>query len=240
MGTVLMIRRHMKKEAKTIGILAGMGPKSTGFFVDLVVSQSQYICKAKNDMDFPPMIIYSLPTPFYVNKPIDHDLMEKTICQGMKKLASTGVDFIAVPCNIAHIYFDALKSSVEIPLLNMVALTIKEIPSSAKNIAILATQPTMEAGIYQKGIEKAGKTYVEIAGFQDLVDALIDKVKEGSHIIQMDLWKKISAMLTSHHVDAALIACTDLSVMVDKTKNSFEIIDCSLSLAKEVVKKWKK
>lgn len=49
-----------------IGILAGMGPKSTGPFVDTVVAQCQTIYGAKHDMDFPHMMIYSCPTPFYM------------------------------------------------------------------------------------------------------------------------------------------------------------------------------
>jgi len=55
-----------------IGILAGMGPKSTGPFVDTVVTGCQTIYGAKHDMDFPHMMIYSCPTPFYMDRPIDH------------------------------------------------------------------------------------------------------------------------------------------------------------------------
>lgn len=54
-----------------IGILAGMGPKSTGPFVDKVVDECQKIYGAIHDMDFPHMMIYSCPTPFYMNKPLN-------------------------------------------------------------------------------------------------------------------------------------------------------------------------
>ena len=62
-----------------IGILAGMGPKSTGPFIDQVVSAFQSLTGAKNDIDFPSMLIYSLPTPFYVDRPIDHKLIPQKI-----------------------------------------------------------------------------------------------------------------------------------------------------------------
>ena len=52
-----------------IGILAGMGPKSTGPFVDKVVDECQKIYGAIHDMDFPHMMIYSCPTPFYIKWP---------------------------------------------------------------------------------------------------------------------------------------------------------------------------
>ena len=96
-----------------IGILAGMGPKSTGPFVDQVVAVFQSMTGAKNDIDFPSMMIYSLPTPFYVDRPIDHVLMEKTICSGLKKLEACGVSFVAMPCNTAHLYFSQLRQCIQ-------------------------------------------------------------------------------------------------------------------------------
>jgi len=138
-----------------IGILAGMGPKSTGPFIDQVVSALQSLTGAKNDIDFPPMMIYSLPTPFYVDRPIDHKLMEKTICCGLKKLEACGVDFIAMPCNTAHLYFSELQHCVKVPLLNIVSATLDRIPKSAKKITILGTRPTLESQIYQKGLSHA-------------------------------------------------------------------------------------
>lgn len=67
-----------------IGILAGMGPKSTGPFVDTVVARCQTIYGAKHDMDFPHMMIYSCPTPFYMDCPIDHEAMKKRLLKGHK------------------------------------------------------------------------------------------------------------------------------------------------------------
>lgn len=77
-----------------MGILAGMGPKSTAPFVDQVIEAFQ-LAGAKDDIDFPPMMIYSLPTPFYIDRP---DLMEKVVSQGLQKLEASGASFIAIPC----------------------------------------------------------------------------------------------------------------------------------------------
>lgn len=50
-----------------IGILAGMGPRSTAPFIDLVIDECQRQYGAQNDIDFPSMMIYSLPAPCYVD-----------------------------------------------------------------------------------------------------------------------------------------------------------------------------
>ena len=56
-----------------IGILAGMGPRSTAPFLDLVIDECQLQYGAKYDEEFPHMMVYSLPTPFYIDRPINHD-----------------------------------------------------------------------------------------------------------------------------------------------------------------------
>ena len=121
---------------KLIGILAGMGPRSTAPFVDLVVDECQRQYGARDDIDFPPMLIYSLPTPFYIDRPIDHAALEATIRAGLRKLEGSGVAFIAMPCNSAHIYFERLAPSIHIPLLNMVDLALGALPAAAVSSAL--------------------------------------------------------------------------------------------------------
>lgn len=43
----------------SLGILAGMGPRSTAPFIDMLVTDCQVVCGAKYDMDFPEMHIIS-------------------------------------------------------------------------------------------------------------------------------------------------------------------------------------
>ncbi len=102
-------------------------------------SAKQYT-EQKHDMDFPHMMIYSCPTPFYMDRPIDHEAMKKAIIKGAQKLESTGVDFIAMPCNTAHLYFEELQHSLSIPILNIVDETLQIIPKNVKRVALLATE----------------------------------------------------------------------------------------------------
>src|SRR5262245_52096861 len=123
--------------SKTIGILAGMGPRSTAPFVDMVVSECQRQYGARDDMDFPPMMIYSLPAPFYLDRPIDHAALRAMIAAGLRRLAGTGVALVAMPCNTAHIHYDQLAAAIDVPLLNMVELASQALPESAERVALL-------------------------------------------------------------------------------------------------------
>lgn len=222
-----------------IGILAGMGPKSTGPFVNQVVNAFQVLSGAKDDIDFPPMMIYSLPTPFYVDRPIDHGLMKKAIGDGLKKLESCGVEFIAMPCNTAHRYFQSLRESIEIPLLNMVEINLNRIPKSAKKVTVLGTRSTMESEIYQKGLDLAHFTYIFNPAWQKKVDEMLLSIKTcPDHFLAIKLWQELCEEVGIAEVDAIVLACTDLNVVINSTL-SLKIIDSSQALAEAIVYQWK-
>ncbi|AJH21330.1 MULTISPECIES: aspartate/glutamate racemase family protein [Bacillus] len=213
-----------------IGILAGMGPKSTGPFVDTVVAECQTIYGAKHDMDFPHMMIYSCPTPFYMDRPIDHAAMKKAIIEGAQKLESTGVDFIAMPCNTAHLYFEELQRSITIPILNIVDETLKAIPENTKRVALLATEATVQASIYQDGITKRDIEYIHNEQWQEMINQIITCIKGGEIEEARKLWSLLVLQLKDE-VDTAIIACTDLNVVVSE-----DFVDSAQCLAKAVVR----
>ncbi|MEC0901787.1 MULTISPECIES: aspartate/glutamate racemase family protein [Bacillus] len=215
-----------------IGILAGMGPKSTGPFVDTVVAECQTIYGAKHDMDFPHMMIYSCPTPFYMDRPIDHEAMKKAIIEGAQKLESTGASFIAMPCNTAHLYFEELQQSLSIPILNIVDETLKAIPETAKRVALLATETTVQAGIYQGGIIKRNIEYIHHEKWQDMINQIIIYIKSGKVEEARELWNALVLQLREE-VDTAIIACTDLNVVASE-----DFVDSSQCLAKAVVRMY--
>lgn len=215
-----------------IGILAGMGPKSTGPFVDTVVAECQTIYGAKHDMDFPHMMIYSCPTPFYMDRPINHEAMKKAIIEGAQKLESTGASFIAMPCNTAHLYFEELQQSLSIPILNIVDETLKAIPETAKRVALLATEATVQAGIYQDGIAKCNIEYIHYERWQESINQIITYIKSGEVEEARELWNALVLQLKDE-VDTAIIACTDLNVVASE-----DFVDSSQCLAKAVVRMY--
>ena len=225
--------------SKIIGILAGMGPRSTAPFIDLVVTECQRQYGATNDIDFPPMMIYSLPTPFYIDRPVDHAAMQATICAGLRHLAASGVAFIAMPCNSAHVYYDQLSRCINIPLLNMVDEAVRAIPASASRIALLATRSTVDAGIYQTAIGDRGPECVVSEPMQRQVDQLIQRIKTSpDRGPAYELWRELTHGLERADVDTALIACTDLNVVIGSYGGPLRFVDATRCLAARVVKQF--
>jgi aspartate racemase len=223
----------------TIGILAGMGPRSTAPFIDQVVTACQDLYGAKYDIDFPPMMILSLPTPFYVDRPVNHAEMKTAICEGLRKLEAAGVDFIAMPCNTAHAYFDELSQCVGVPMLNIVEETLRALPDAARRVTLLATRTTVEAGIYQKGLDAAGLQCHLSEDWQTQVDALILGIKSGTSRAELSSqWRRLTSDLHCEGIDTAVLACTDLNVAAEADSDGLSVIDSARCLARAVVREY--
>lgn len=221
-----------------IGILAGMGPKSTSPFLDLVIEQCQKQYGAFHDIDFPHIIIYSLPTPFYIHQKIDHKNMEFSIIEGLQKLESIGVDFISMPCNTAHKYFETLKNCIKIPLLNIVDATVKCLEKESKKVTLFATRETVDAKIYQLTLQQANIELILKEEWQQEVDHLIQGVKYGENQGKLSLIiERLSTYLHDEHIDTIIIACTDIT-SIKKTMTDFTIIDSSEALAEETIRMY--
>ncbi|MDN3695431.1 amino acid racemase [Chryseobacterium tructae] len=223
---------------KVLGILGGMGPRSTTPFLEQVLDECQEQYNAQLDEEFPEIIIYSLPTPFYLDRPIDHELMQETIIKGLKKLENNGVDCIAMPCNSAHIYIHDLINSVNTPLLNIVEETCKQLPSTAQRITLLATKTTFDSNIYQNEIINQGHQFIFKESWQDEVIQVIQRIKKQKDDPENTvLWEKLMEKI-DQEVDFIIIACTDLNVVMNTTEKNHKLLDSSKCLAHSLIKNY--
>ena len=229
------------QQPPTIGILAGMGPRSTAPFVDLVIDECQRQYGAREDEEFPPMMIYALPAPFYLDRPLDQDALRKAIGAGLRRLASTGVAFVAMPCNTAHIFYDDLAAAIDVPLLNMVDEALRTVPTRTSRIALLATRPTVEAGIYQAALARAGLELASANDQQGQVDRLLAAIKSSSDRRAAEgMWRALLTDLAAGGVDTALLACTDLNAVSAATPSGIALLDATQCLAAATVREWRR
>ncbi|MCF6766979.1 amino acid racemase [Thiotrichales bacterium 19S11-10] len=221
-----------------IGILAGMGPMSTAPFIDLLMKEWQISFQAKNDIDFPHVLTYSLPTPFYLDRPVDHQLMASIIKEGLLKLQSWGAKFIAMPCNTAHQYFNSFEKALDIKLLNIIQETVDNISESIQKVAVLATQSTMESELYQKSLLDKKKEIIFKPEWQQLVDQLITHVKANKSVeIINPMMKKLMEEFIQSSVEAIIIGCTDLTLLFENHQTDhIKIIDSSKALVQAIIR----
>ncbi|NLU24564.1 MAG: amino acid racemase [Clostridiales bacterium] len=222
---------------KTIGIIGGMGPLATADLFRKIVVHTQASC----DQDHIHILIdnnTAIPdrTAALLHSGADPlPQMEKSA----HWLESGGADCLIMPCNTAHCYHAALQKLTNIPLLNMLELTCQHLVERGICCAgLLATNGTVETGIYNKTAEKYGITLLTPAGEdQDAVMELIYQgVKAGKATFDTTAVKKAADSLLNRGAGTIILGCTELPLAVEMYRLEFPATDPTLELAKGAIR----
>lgn len=224
----------------TIGLLAGMGVRSTAPFLDLIVEECQRQYGARVEPDYPPMMIYSLPVPFYPDRPVEEEAFRSTVVRGLERLQATGVDFLAIPCNSAHVFFRELAAVARRPLLNLVDEAAAALPEDARAVALLATRYTRDSGMYQARLEELGRRVLEGEDVQVELDRILTETRATADLAPYRAaWRRVLETVRDRGADAALLACTDLNVLSEPgRRDPLPVVDGTRALARATVREW--
>lgn len=229
---------------KVIGILGGMGPAAT---LDLFEKIIEAAVKrgARRDQDHPEVVISSVPrTPDRTKAILGHGPSpEADLIRSARRLETAGADLIAIPCNSAHFFLEAIQNSVSIPILNMIELTVQHIvdndPGSRKT-GILATDGTIEARLYQDALDRARLEFlVPDPEHQRLVmDAIYGSagVKENASSSAARIkMAGVAEHLIGRGAQCLIAGCTEIPLCLKSEKINVPIIDATLILANAAV-----
>jgi aspartate racemase len=198
---------------RVVGIIGGMGPEATVDLMRRVIAKTP----ADDDQDHVHMIVESNPKiPSRIAHLIDGTGVDPTpeLIRIARNLERAGAQVLAIPCNTAHGYADAIRGAVSIPLLDMVALTVAQIVASGniKRVGLLASTAVINLGLYAKAFAAHGLS-IQIPHRQPEVMAIIKGVKRGETGAPAQAALGGIALDLAPHVDALLVACSELSVI---------------------------
>ena len=198
-----------------LGVLGGMGPQATNTFYQFILDrtdadtdQEHVNALILSDSDMPDRTAAILGTEEQRKAVYDRLLADAQL------LEQAGCTSIAVPCNTSHYFLDKVQEQIHIPIIHMIRETARELAARGmKRPGILATDGTIQTGLYQKELAAVGlEAVVPTPEAQKLVMSLIyDDIKagcDGDH-------RKFDAVhldLTAQGCDCAVLACTELSV----------------------------
>ena len=111
----------MKK--KTIGILGGMGPLATADLFEKIIAHT----RAARDQEHLRVLIDSntrIPdrTAAILQGGEDPAPELRSSARGLER---QGAELLIMPCNTAHYFYDAVQSSVSIPVLHMIRIMVQ-------------------------------------------------------------------------------------------------------------------
>ena len=199
-----------------LGILGGVGPLATAYFMELIINKTP----ARRDQDHIPMIVYNDPqipdrTAYILDKSRENPCPEMVKVAGW--LERAGADFIAIPCNTAHYFYDAINEAVAVPVLNIMEETahaVMKAVGQGATIGLLATEGTVSSGVFQSFFEKSGLTTLtpDPKNQQKLMELIYDGVKT-SHPYNPQDFCDIAERLHNAGCAAVVVGCTELSVI---------------------------
>ncbi len=223
---------------KTVGILGGMGPLATSDLFNKIIT----LTDAKNDNDHLHIILDNYPAIPDRTKYIlgDGENPLKYMVEAALKLEIMGANFIIMPCNTAHYFYEDISTYIRIPFLNIIEETAKEIKLNnpkTKNVCLLATQGTYKTGIYDNTFKKYGlEIFKPDKIIQDIVTDIIYSIKKGDTRLQKINIAPLISYLESINSGDIILGCTELPVAFSILGISKGCIDPTKILAKSAIR----
>lgn len=224
---------------KAVGILGGVGPLSTVYFMEMIIKMT----RARVDQDHINMIVLNhatIPdrTSYILGQSRENPLA--IMVEDAKKLQQAGADFIVIPCNTAHYFFDEIQKSITIPMVNIVEETVayarKTVPHLS-TLGVLATTGTIESATYRLACERMGIACLtpDKAGQDTVMRIIYEQVKAGKEV-EISAFYHLVEELKLRGCEAVVLGCTELSVVRrDFHIDNREIVDSLEVLAKKTI-----
>ena len=201
-----------------LGIIGGMGPMASALFYDMISSKTDASCDQEN-LDLILLSHAGMPdrTGAILSKDeVQIEAVRSKLLADAMFLQNSGCTAIAVTCNTAHYFVNMIEGEIDIPFIHLIRETAEAVASKfgAKKVAVLATDGTIETRLYQDELSKRGViAFTPKAEVQALVmHEIYDCIKSGKPADE-EIWQKIEEYVKAEGCEAAVLACTELSVV---------------------------
>jgi aspartate racemase len=223
---------------KTIGILGGMGPEATADLFHRIIratpvkrDQDHFHVIIDSNAKIPdrtPAILGTGPSPFSI------------ILETGKNLESAGADFLIMPCNTAHYFYEQLQEQLKVPLIHMIRTSAEYFVNNypeLKNSGLIATDGTIASQLYNTAyLEKGVKISTPTEKSQrEVMEAIYTHIKSGNLKKGKKIVKRVAQELVTAGSNSVICGCTEISLVLHKGDLTVPIIDPLQILAEKVV-----
>lgn len=220
-----------------LGVIGGLGPAASSFFYNRMIEHT----KANCDQEHIDMVILSHASIPDRTKAIETGESKELISllqKDVSTLEKLGVANIAIPCNTSHYFLDDIQSATKVPIINMIHESVKYAidANGATRIGIMATDGTIDTGLYHKECEKMGIEAVSPSPKRqrDVMHLIYEEIKCGK-TGNVDRFNGVTYELKEMGCDSIILACTELSVFKEYHEIPDICVDAMDILIKESI-----
>ncbi|WP_069387885.1 aspartate/glutamate racemase family protein [Cellulosimicrobium cellulans] len=203
-------------ERAPVGVIGGVGPLATAYFLQLVVS----LTDAERDQDHLDMVVLNhatIPdrTAFVLGRS-DED-PGPVLARDARRLEAFGVSFLVMPCNTAHYFTQQVLDAVRVPFVSIIDTTVAaagERVAGLTTVGLLATAGTAASGVYQDAFAAHGvETLVPDDADQAVVSRIIYEQVKAGRPVDLEALRGVTARLVERGASVVILGCTELSVV---------------------------
>lgn len=198
---------------KSIGIIGGMGSLATCDLFKKIIDMTD----AKSDQEHIHICIdCNTKIPDRTKAILDggENPVPEMVRSGIR-LQSMGADVLIMPCNTAHYFYDRITPFFDIPLLNMLKETVKEIKTRRiRKIGLLATDGTIQSRVYHTALADAGIDLVTPSPIKqkNVMDVIYNGIKASNRNINLNEFYRTIDEVFEKGAEILVLGCTELPV----------------------------
>lgn len=218
---------------KKIGIIGGVGPQSTNFIYEKIIQFSQSKYNAKNNADYPRLVIESVPVPDFISNKNNIEKAKQMLINATKSLSDSGATRLCIGSNTVHILLEELNKYTKVPFLSMIKLVVNKcVKNRFKKVGVLGTPVLITSGLYTKELEKNGIEAInpnneQMKIIENIIRDVIAGRKDSNH---KNSYIGVLNDFFSKGCESIILGCTELPLAVDyapfenKTISSDEVL----------------
>lgn len=214
---------------RTVGVLGGMGPEATIYFMQQVVGA----VRAHDDADHVPLLVdNNTQVPSRISRILEGRGEDPgpVLAAMAQRLVAAGAEALVMPCNTAHFYASQVTEATDKPFLNMVEMACAEAARIAPGgkVGLLGSPALRQVGVFDAALADAGLAPVH-SQEPGRVLATIRSIKaQGPSEFAAHTLSDVTARMVADGADVICICCTEFSLLardIEATVPLFDALD---------------
>ncbi|CAH0356189.1 MAG: amino acid racemase [Sphingobium sp.] len=220
---------------RKIGLIGGLSWTSTARYYQII---NEMVARAKGGLHSAPILIESLDFADVARctSADDWDCASGHLIGAAKRLQQAGAEALLICANSMHKVFEAVESSVDVPIIHIAEVVGDKMQADGiKSAALIGTRNVMTEKFYRQRLVSRGVSLLPPdMGLADRIDRIVyEELVLGKATRESERFMKSELTdIAKEQVQAVVLACTELEMIVDVKANVLPIYDCTTIHAK--------